>query len=112
MRVNRNDAMKFLSNYWLEALMITPLFFYILGFTFLPVATNVKASFIDQQYGRKFSLLTERIKDIKYDIGNTPDEEERVDLLIELKRSEKELQDLKEKEGGFSLSNWTLAKIR
>lgn len=99
--------MRFLKNHWLEILMITPLFLYILGFTFLPVLANVKDSFIDQKYGRKSSILTARVNDIKYDIENAFDEEEQKEYLFELKEAEKELDDLKKKGSGYSLSNYT-----
>ena len=99
--------MRSFRNHWLEILMITPLFMYILGFTLLPVISNIRDSFIDQKYGRKYLALTARIKDIRYDIKNTSDNEERKQYLFELEKAEEDLTALKKKESGYSLSNYT-----
>jgi trehalose transport system permease protein len=79
---------------------------YIIGFTLVPVISNVKDSFIDQKYGRKYSALSARIKDIRFDIQNAFDEEEREEYLFELEEAKEELASLKKKESGFSLSNY------
>jgi ABC-type sugar transport system permease subunit len=67
--------MRFLKTYWLEMLMVIPLFAYITGFTLLPIVTNIKESFIDQRFGRTYDILASRIADIMYDIEHAPDNE-------------------------------------
>ncbi|MGA1840168.1 MAG: carbohydrate ABC transporter permease [bacterium] len=98
--------MRFLRKNRLEILMITPLFLYIIGFTLVPVMSNVKDSLIDQKYGRKYLALSARIKDIRFDIKNTADEKERKEYLFELEEAREELASLKKKESGFSLNNY------
>lgn len=98
--------MKFFKNHWLEILMITPLFLYTFGFTFLPVASNINESFIGQKYGKKSSVLAARINDIKYDIENASDKRKQAEYLGELEEAEQELQDLKKQGSGYSMSNY------
>ena len=100
--------MRFLRKHWLEILMIVPLFVYIIGFTLIPVISNIKDSFIDQRYGRKYSALSARIKDIGFDIRNASDVEEREEYLFDLEEAKEELAALKKREGGFSLSNYII----
>ena len=69
--------MRFVKTYWLEILMVIPLFAYITGFTLLPIVTNIKESFIDQRFGRRYDILLSRIADITYDIEHAPDNEEK-----------------------------------
>ncbi len=99
-------ANTFIRKYWLEIVMITPLFLYIIGFTFLPVLSNIKNSFIDQKYGRKYAILTARISDIKYDIEHAASWEEREEYRSELQEAQKELKELKEDGSGYSLRNY------
>jgi trehalose transport system permease protein len=105
--IKKGYDMKFFRKYQIEIIMITPLFLYILGFTFLPVISNIKNSFVDQKYGRRYSILTAQINDIKYDMENTKFDEERQEYLSELKEAEKELKKLKENGSSYSLSNYT-----
>jgi ABC-type sugar transport system permease subunit len=52
--------MRLLKMYWLEMLMemlmVLPLFAYLSGFTLLPILTNLKESFIDQRFGRRYDM--------------------------------------------------------
>jgi trehalose transport system permease protein len=50
--------------------------------------------------------LSARIEDIKYDVENAFDEQEREEYLFELKEAEEDLTVLKERESAFSLSNY------
>ncbi len=50
--------MRFVKTYWLEMLMVIPLFAYIMGFTLLPILTNIKESFIDQRFGRRYASFS------------------------------------------------------
>jgi len=104
--IKKGCAVTFIRKYRLEIVMITPLFLYILGFTFLPVLSNIRNSFIDQGYGRKYATLCARISDIKYDIGHAASGEEQEEYLSELKETEKELKELEEDGSGYSLSNY------
>ncbi|MDQ3831703.1 MAG: hypothetical protein M3361_20895, partial [Candidatus Tectomicrobia bacterium] len=65
--------MRFIKTYWLEMLMVLPLFAYLIGFTLLPILTNIKASFIDQRFGRKYDILVSRLADITYDRDHAQD---------------------------------------
>ncbi|MFA5479694.1 MAG: sugar ABC transporter permease [Candidatus Muiribacteriota bacterium] len=99
--------MKYLKQYWLEILMITPLFVYILGFTVMPVFTNLKNSFIDQRYGRRYDILTSKISDIKYDIKNSQNQEEITEYEKELAIAQNELDNLKKSDySGFTFENY------
>src|SRR4029453_15651970 len=69
--------MRFVKTYWLEMLMVIPLFAYIIGFTLLPILTNIKESFIDQRFGRRYDILVSKIADITYDIEHASDTEEK-----------------------------------
>src|SRR5919108_3727514 len=68
--------MRFVKTYWLEILMVIPLFAYIIGFTLLPILTTIKESFIDQRFGRRYDILVSKIADIKYDIAHAQGSEE------------------------------------
>ena len=46
-----------------------PLFAYIIGFTLLPILSNIKESFIDQRFGRRYDILVSKRADITYDIA-------------------------------------------
>ncbi|MGA1823717.1 MAG: carbohydrate ABC transporter permease [bacterium] len=100
--------MKFLKNYWLEIVMISPLFIYILGFTAVPVMSNIKNSLIDQKYGRNYALLLARINDYKYDIENAENEEEKEEYLLDLQKTEIELEELRKNWGGYSFKNYAV----
>ena len=69
--------MRFVKTYWLEMLMVIPLFAYIIGFTLLPILTNIKESFIDQRFGRRYDILVSKIADITYDIEHAQESEEK-----------------------------------
>jgi len=69
--------MRLVKTYWLEMLMVIPLFAYIIGFTLLPILTNIKESFIDQRFGRRYDILVSKRADITYDIAHTPESEEK-----------------------------------
>ena len=69
--------MRFVKTYWLEILMVIPLFAYIIGFTLLPILTNIKESFIDQRFGRRYDMLVSKRADITYDIAHASDSEEK-----------------------------------
>src|ERR671924_150015 len=69
--------MRFVKTYWLEMLMVVPLFAYIIGFTLLPILTTIKESFIDQRFGRRYDILASKIADIKYDIAHAQGSEEK-----------------------------------
>lgn len=98
--------MKFIKKYTLEICMVVPLFLYIMGFTFLPVVTNIKNSFIDQKYGRKRDILESNIKDIKIEIAEEEDEEYREELEEELAEYKADYKDLLKQGEGYSLSNY------
>ena len=76
--------MRFVKTYWLEMLMVIPLFAYIIGFTLLPILTNIKESFIDQRFGRRYDILVSKIADITYDIAHAHESEEKRDYEKEL----------------------------
>ncbi|MGM0608131.1 MAG: carbohydrate ABC transporter permease [Candidatus Muiribacteriota bacterium] len=99
--------MKFLRKYWLEIIMIIPLFAYIIGFTIVPIFTNLKNSFIDQRYGRRHDIITTGIDDIKYDLEQAETEAEREEYKKELALAQKEYEELKESPyRGFTLNNY------
>jgi ABC-type sugar transport system permease subunit len=99
--------MRFLKTYWLETLMIVPLFAYIIGFTLLPILTNVKESFIDQRFGRRYDILVSKLEDIKYDIAHTTDGAERAAYRQELEAARLALARLQHSPyAGLSLSNY------
>src|SRR5215475_3737430 len=99
--------MRFLKTYWLEMLMIIPLFAYIIGFTLLPILTNIKESFIDQRFGRRYDILVSTIEDIKYDIEHATDNEEQRGYEKERAETALALERLQHSPyAGFSLSNY------
>ncbi|MGA1869523.1 MAG: carbohydrate ABC transporter permease [bacterium] len=100
--------MKFLKKFWLEIVMILPLFVYILGFTFVPVLSNLKDSLVDQTYGRSHSLLTARINEYTYDMKYSSNHAERDAYREELRKTEMELEKLQKTWEGYSLSNYKI----
>src|SRR5437870_9499708 len=85
--------MRFVKTYWLEMLMVIPLLAYIIGFTLLPILTNIKESFIDQRFGRRYDILVSKIADITYDIAHAYEsgerrayETERAEAVLALER--------------------------
>jgi trehalose transport system permease protein len=99
--------MRFVKTYWLEILMVIPLFAYITGFTVLPILTNIKDSFIDQRFGRRYDVLVSRLADITYDIEHAPDNEE--ESAYEKERTETALALARLQHSpyaGVSLSNY------
>jgi len=99
--------MRFVKTYWLEMLMIIPLFAYIIGFTLLPILTNIKESFIDQRFGRRYDILVSKIADIKYDIEQAQDSEEQRAYDKELAETALALARLQHSPyAGVSLSNY------
>jgi ABC-type sugar transport system permease subunit len=99
--------MRFVKTYWLEMLMVIPLFAYLIGFTLLPILTNIKASFIDQRFGRRADILVTRLEDITYDIKHAQDSEEK--RVYEQERAETALalERLQQSPyAGVSLSNY------
>jgi len=96
--------MRFIKTYWLEILMIIPLFAYISGLTLLPILTNIKDSFIDQRFGRRYDILISKIEDIKYDIEHTQSSEEKAAYEKELNETVLQLERLQNSPyAGFSL---------
>jgi ABC-type sugar transport system permease subunit len=99
--------MRFVKTYWLEMLMVIPLFAYITGFTLLPIVTNIKESFIDQRFGRRYDILVSKIADIKYDIEHAPDNEEKGAYEKERAETALALERLQHSPyASFSLSNY------
>src|SRR6266850_3729395 len=99
--------MRFVKTYWLEMLMVIPLFAYITGFTLLPILTNIKESFIDQRFGRRYDILVSKIADIKYDIEHAPDNEEQRAYEQERAQTALALERLQHSPyASFSLSNY------
>ncbi len=99
--------MRFVKTYWLEMLMIIPLFAYIIGFTLLPILTNIKESFIDQRFGRRYDILVSKIADIKYDIEQAQESEEQRAYEKELADTALALERLQHSPyAGVSLSNY------
>ncbi len=99
--------MRFVKTYWLEMLMVIPLFAYIIGFTLLPILTNIKESFIDQRFGRRYDLLVSKIADITYDIEQAQESEEHRAYDKELAETALALARLQHSPyAGVSLSNY------
>src|SRR2546423_4729957 len=99
--------MRLVKTYWLEMLMVIPLFAYIIGFTLLPILTNIKESFIDQRFGRRYDILVSKRADITYDIAHTPDSEEKRAYEKELTETTLALERLYHSPyAGLSLSNY------
>ncbi len=99
--------MRFVKTYWLEMLMVIPLFAYLIGFTLLPILSNIKESFIDQRFGRRYDILVSKIADITYDIAHTHESEEQRDYEKELAESTLALARLQHAPyAGLSLSNY------
>jgi trehalose transport system permease protein len=99
--------MRFIKTYWLEMLMVIPLFAYIIGFTLLPILSNIKESFIDQRFGRRYDILVSKIADITYDIEHTPDSEEKRVYEKELAETRLALERLQQSPyAGLGLSNY------
>lgn len=99
--------MRFVKTYWLEILMVIPLFAYITGFTVLPILTNIKDSFIDQRFGRRYDVLVSKLADITYDIEHAPDTEEKSAYEKERAETALALERLQHSPyAGFSLSNY------
>ena len=99
--------MRFVKTYWLEMLMVLPLFAYIIGFTLLPILSNIKESFIDQRFGRRYDILVSKRADITYDIAHAPDNEEKRAYEKELAETTRALERLQHSPyAGLSLSNY------
>jgi len=99
--------MRFVKTYWLEMLMVLPLFAYIIGFTLLPILSNLKESFVDQRFGRRYDILASKRADITYDIAHAPDNEEQRAYEKELAETTRALERLQHSPyAGFSLSNY------
>jgi ABC-type sugar transport system permease subunit len=99
--------MRFIKTYWLEMLMVLPLFVYLIGFTLLPILTNLKASFIDQRFGRRSDILVSKIADITYDIEHAADSEEKKVYEQELADATLALERLQDSPyAGWSPSNY------
>ena len=99
--------MRFVKTYWLEILMVIPLFAYLTGFTVLPILTNIKDSFIDQRYGRRYDVLVSKLADITYDIEHAPDGEEKSAYEKERAETALALERLQHSPyAGLSLSNY------
>jgi ABC-type sugar transport system permease subunit len=99
--------MRFVKTYWLEILMVIPLFAYIIGFTLLPILTNIKESFVDQRFGRRYDILVSKIADITYDIEHAHDSEEKRAYEQELAEATLALERLQQSpHAGWSLSNY------
>src|SRR5947209_19172099 len=98
--------MRFVKTYWLEMLMVIPLLAYIIGFTLLPILTNIKERFIDHRFGRRYDILVSKIADITYDIAHAHEGEEKRDYEKELAASTLALERLQHAPyAGLSLSN-------
>src|SRR5262249_45620735 len=99
--------MRFVKTYWLEMLMVIPLFAYIIGFTLLPILSNIKESFIDQRFGRRYDILVSKIADITYDIAHAHEGGEKSDYEKDLADSTLALERLQHSpHAGLSLSNY------
>jgi ABC-type sugar transport system permease subunit len=99
--------MRFIKTYWLEMLMVTPLFAYIIGFTLLPILTTITDSFIDQRFGRRYDILVSKIADIRSDIEQAADDDEQRAYEQELAEATRSLEELKRSPfAGWSLSNY------
>jgi ABC-type sugar transport system permease subunit len=99
--------MRFVKTYWLEMLMVTPLFAYIIGFTLLPILTTIKESFVDQRFGRRYDILITKIVDIMDDLERAPDGEEKSVYEQELAEAGLALEELERSPAaGWSLSNY------
>jgi ABC-type sugar transport system permease subunit len=99
--------MRFVKTYWLEMLMVIPLFAYIIGFTLLPILSNIKESFIDQRFGRRYDILVSKRADITYDITHAHESEDKSDYEKELADSILALERLQHSSyAGLSLSNY------
>jgi len=99
--------MRLVKTYWLEMLMVIPLFAYIIGFTLLPILTNIKESFIDQRFGRRYDILVSKRADITYDIAHTPESEEKKAYEKELAETTLALERLHHSPyAGVTLSNY------
>jgi trehalose transport system permease protein len=99
--------MRFVKTYWLEMLMVIPLFAYLIGFTLLPILSNLKESFIDQRFGRRYDILVSKIADITYDIAQAHESAEQRDYEKELAESTLALERLHHAPyAGLSLSNY------
>ncbi len=99
--------MRLIKTYWLEMLMVLPLFAYLIGFTLLPILTNIKASFIDQRFGRRSDILVSKTADITYDIEHTADSEEKRAYEQELAEARLALERLQQSPyASWSLSNY------
>jgi ABC-type sugar transport system permease subunit len=99
--------MRFVKTYWLEMLMVMPLFAYIIGFTLLPILSNIKESFIDQRFGRRNDILVSKIADIQYDIAHAQESEEKSAYEKELAETRLALERLQHSPyAGLSLNNY------
>jgi trehalose transport system permease protein len=99
--------MRLVKMYWLEMLMVIPLFAYIIGFTLLPILSNIKESFVDQRFGRRYDILVSKMADITYDIEHTQDSEEKRAYEKERAETALALERLQHSPyAGFSLSNY------
>jgi len=99
--------MRFVKTYWLEMLMVIPLFAYLIGFTLLPILSNIKESFIDQRFGRRYDILVSKIADITYDIAHAHESEEKRDYEKELAETSLALERLQHSPyAGLSLNNY------
>src|SRR5919198_4313615 len=99
--------MRFVKTYWLEMLMVIPLFAYLIGFTLLPILTNIKESFIDQRFGRRYDILVSKRADITYDIAHTPESEDKRAYEKELAETTLALERLQHAPyAGLSLDNY------
>jgi ABC-type sugar transport system permease subunit len=100
--------MRLIKTYWLEMLMVIPLFAYIIGFTLLPILTNIKASFIDQRFGRRSDILVSKIADITYDLEHAADSEEKRAYEQELAEATLALERLRQS----PYAHWSLSNYR
>src|SRR5918996_4698038 len=99
--------MRLVKTYWLELLMVLPLFAYLIGFTLLPILTTIKESFIDQRFGRRYDILVSKITDITYDLEHAADGEEKTAYAQELADATLALEHLRQSPyAGWSLSNY------
>jgi ABC-type sugar transport system permease subunit len=99
--------MRLVKMYWLEMLMVIPLFAYIIGFTLLPILSNIKESFVDQRFGRRYDILVSKMADITYDIEHTQGSEEKRAYEKERAETALALERLQHSPyAGFSLSNY------
>src|SRR4030095_3951460 len=99
--------MRLVKTYWLDMLMVLPLFAYLVGFTLLPILTNLKESFIDQRFGRRYDILASKRADITYDIAHAQESEEKRAYEKELAETSLALERLQQSPyAGWSLSNY------